>query len=124
MLYTEIVKSFRTAVSALALIVALVSATVVPVYAVEGAPRCAPQTLTDHGCCKAPVLKACCSDRSDPSDQSGPAQPRVHVAPNFSAACSVFVVNTASSIRVRAAQNAEPRAGPVDLPTLLSTLLL
>jgi hypothetical protein len=123
-LYTGIVKSLRTAVSAVALIVALFSAMVVPTYAVEGRSRCAPETVSDHGCCKTPVLKACCSNPSDRSNQGTPAQPRVQVAPGFSAVPSVFVVNIASSVRVRSAGGAPPRAGPVDLPTLLSTLLL
>ena len=97
----------------------------VPAYAGQ-ARACGPPAATAaHECCKTPILKTCCTDRSDPSRQSGPAQPSVQVSPNFTAAPAIFVVNLASAARkTGAVQPVPPRAGPIDLPTLLSTLVL
>jgi len=120
------VKFLRTAVSALAVIVALISATIGPIYAGQARDACplASTVKAAHDCCKTPVLKACCSDRSDSSNQGAPAQSRVQLDPNVIAAPAFFVVDVSSGVRTIAAQQAAPRAGPPDLPTLLSTLLI
>jgi hypothetical protein len=117
------VKSLRAAFAALALIVALTGVATVPAYAGQGRRDCAPAART-HDCCKTPVLKACCADRSDASNQSGPVQSRVRVNPNFTALPTVLVFDLSSVVRAVAVIQATPRAGPIDLPTLLSTLLI
>lgn len=118
-------KSLGTAFSALALIVALVGVSIVPVYAGQGRPGCAPAPKGAHDCCKRPVLKACCADRSDPSNQAAPAQSKIQVNPNFTAAPAIFVVDLSSAVRpIGRAQSAPLRDGPLDLPTFLSTLLI
>jgi hypothetical protein len=120
----DVVKSFRAALSALTLVVALISASIVPAYAVQG-PECAPVAKGAHDCCKIPVLKACCSDRSDTSRQGAPAQSKVQVNPNLTAAPAIFIADLASSARsIVRPQSTPRRAGPLDLPTLLSTLLI
>jgi hypothetical protein len=48
----------------------------------------------------------------------------VQLTPNFTATATVFVVDLSSAARAVAARCATPRAAPIDLPTLLSTLLL
>ena len=122
----DIVKSVRSVLSAVALIVAFVGASIVPAYAGQARPACGPPAATAaHECCKTPILKACCTNRSDQSRQSGPTQPRVQVNPNFTAVPPIFVVDLASAFRTTGAiQPTPPRAGPLDLPTLLSTLLI
>jgi hypothetical protein len=118
----DIVKSLRTA--ALALILALLGVTIVPTYAAQGSSDCRRAIASAHGCCKTPTLKACCADRSERSGQSVPAGSRVQVNPQF-APISAFVVDQVPlAAGTDAALNAAPRASPVDLPTLLSTLLL
>jgi hypothetical protein len=119
----DIVKSLRPAFSALALIVALIGVATVPAYAGQDRRDCAPAART-HDCCKTPVLKACCSDRSDASNQSGPVQSRVTVNPNLTPLPAVFVPDLSFVVRAVTAAQATPRAGPIDLPTLLSTLLI
>jgi hypothetical protein len=119
----DIVPSLRTAVSALALIVTLIGVATAPAYAGQARRDCAPAART-HDCCKTPVLKACCSDRSDTSNQSGPVQSRVRVNPNFAALPTVLVFDLSAVVRAVAVTQATPRAGPIDLPTLLSTLLI
>jgi len=118
----DIVTSLRTA--ALALIVALIGGTIAPAFAAERSRACGPMAMSAHSCCKTPVLKACCSDQSERSNDRAPAQSRVQVNPNFTVAPAMFVIDVASAVRGIAADQAAPRAGPVDLPTLLSTLLL
>jgi hypothetical protein len=121
----DVVKSLRTAFSALALIVALVGVSIVPAYAGQARPGCAPAVKGAHDCCKTPVLKACCADRSDTSNQGAPAQSKVQVNPNLTAAPAIFVVDLAASVRsIVRPQSMPRRAGPLDLPTLLSTLLI
>jgi hypothetical protein len=121
----DIVKPLRTALWALALIVALIGVTM-PAYADQGRAGCRPASANaGHDCCKTPVLRACCSDRSNTHDQGAPVQSRIQVHPNYIAAPAVFVTDLSSRLRAPAANHATaPRAGPVDLPTLLSTLLL
>jgi len=122
----DLVKSVRTALSALALIVALIGVTTMPAYADQGRGDCTPASASAaHDCCKTPVLRACCSDRSNTHDQGVPVQSRIQVHPNYIPAPAVFVTDLSSRLRAPAASGATaPRAGPVDLPTLLSTLLL
>jgi hypothetical protein len=124
----DIVKSLRSLVSALALIVSLVGVTTAPAYAVAGPVDCAPmQTMKQaHDCCKAPAtVKACCSDRNDASGQGGPIQSRVQINPNLMPAPGIFVALLSPADRsIVRADGMPPRSGPVDLPTLLSTLLL
>ena len=119
-----IVNPLRTAFSALALVVALLGVSIVPGYADQGRPGCTPAVKAAHSCCKTPTLKACCSDRSERSSQSAPAQSRVEVNPNFTAAAAIVIVDLVERVRAAASQHATPRAGPVDLPTLFSTLLI
>ena len=117
-------KSLRTAFSVLALVVALIGVTTMPAYAGQGRPGCTPAP-TAHSCCKTPILKACCSDPSDTSSQGAPAQSKVQLNPNLAAAPAIFVVDLASSVRSTVRPQSTPlRAGPLDLPTLLSTLLI
>ncbi len=120
----DVVNSLRTAFSALALIVALIGVSTMPAYAGQVRPGCTPAATT-HDCCKTPVLRACCADRSDTSRQGAPAQSKVQVNPNLTAAPAIFIVDLASSVRptVRP-ESTSLRAGPLDLPTLLSTLLI
>jgi hypothetical protein len=121
----DIVKSLRTAFSVLALVVALIGVSIVPASAGQGRPGCAPVVTGAHDCCTRPVLKACCSERSDASNQGAPAQSRVQVNPNFTAAPAIFVVDLSSAVRpIGRAQSAPLHAGPPDLPTFLSTLLI
>jgi hypothetical protein len=124
--WISIVKSLRTAVSALAVIVALISVTIAPVSAGPAGDACTPTSTVKaaHDCCKTPVLKACCSERSDWPNQGAPAQSRVQLNPNIIAAPAIFVVDLSSGVRTIAAEQAAPRAGPTDLPTFLSTLLI
>jgi hypothetical protein len=118
------VKSVRTVFSAFALIVALIGVSTVPAYAGPARPGCVSAVRGAHDCCKTPVLKACCPDRSDTSNQRAPAQSKVQVNPNFAAAPAIFVVDLALVVRSVAAERTHTRAGPGDLPTLLSTLLI
>jgi hypothetical protein len=119
------VKRIRTVFSAFALVVALVAVAAVPAYAGQVRPGCAPVVKGMHDCCKTPVLKACCSDRSERSNQGAPAQSRVQVSPNFVATPATFVVDLSSAVRpIGRLQSAPLRAGPLDLPTFLSTLLI
>jgi hypothetical protein len=120
----DIVKSVRTVFSAFALIVALIGVSTVPAYAGPARQGCVPAVRGAHDCCKTPVLKACCPDRSDTSNQGAPAQSKVQVNPNFAAAPAIFVVDLALVVRSIAAERTHTRAGPGDLPTLLSTLLI
>jgi hypothetical protein len=120
----DIVKSVRTAFAAFALIVALIGASIVPAYARQGRTPCAPGAKAAHDCCKTPVLKACCSDPSSTSTQGGPAQAKIQVSPHFTATPAIFVADLTSGVRSTGAMQSMPRAGPIDLPTLLSTLLI
>ena len=120
----DIVKSLRTVFSAFALIVALIGVSTVPAYAGPVRPSCVPAVKGAHDCCKTPVLKACCPDRSDTSNQGAPAQSKVQVTPNFTAAPAMFVADLALVVRSVAAEQTHTRGGPGDLPTLLSTLLI
>jgi hypothetical protein len=121
----DTVKSLRPAFAALALVVALVGVSTVPAYAGPAREGCAPAVKGAHDCCKTPVLKACCSDRSDASRQGAPAESKVQVNPNLTAAPAIFVVDLASNVRPIVRPQSTPlRAGPLDLPTLLSTLLI
>ena len=96
----DVVKSFRAAFSALALVVALVTVTTVPAYAAKDRRDCGPAKSTAHDCCKAPAtIKACCDDRSDTSSQGAPVPAKIHVNPNLTAAPAFFVVDLASAAR-------------------------
>jgi hypothetical protein len=117
------VKSHRTAFPALALIVALVSVAIVPVYAGQVRPGCTP-ALETHDCCTTPVLKACCFDSSDASNPGAPVQSRVQVNPHFTVTAVFVAVDLSPAVRAVAADQTALRGGPGDLPTLLSTLLL
>ena len=120
-----IVNSRRVA-SALALIVALIGASIVPVYAGTARAQCAGSAANaEHACCKTPILTACCTDRSDTSTQGGPTPAKFQVTPGFSAAPAIFFVDLRNAVRSTGAiQPTPPRAGPLDLPTLLSSLLI
>ena len=121
----DTVKSLRTAFTAVTLAVALISVSTVPSYAGQTRPGCAPATKAAHDCCKTPVLKACCSDGSNTSSQGIPVQAKIQVSPTLTAAPAIFVVDLVSTARsIVRPQTAPLRAGPLDLPTLLSTLLI
>jgi hypothetical protein len=125
-LYWGIVKSVRFPISALTLVVVLVAASIVPVYGVQARPECRPiAAQAAHDCCKAPILNACCAARSDGSQQSGPAQSKVQLDPSFTAAPAILIADLISRTRsVGTIASAPPRVVPLDLPILLSTLLL
>jgi len=91
----DIVTSLRTA--ALALIVALIGAPVAPACAAQRPSACGPAVASAHSCCKSPTLKACCADASERSSQSVPAQSRVEVNPNVTAAPAVLIVDAAAA---------------------------
>jgi len=116
------VKSVRLIVSALALVVAIVGASTAPAFATGISRKCG---TSIHDCCKAPIIKSCCSAQSDDANPGGPTESKVRFAPNVSAtpvavAGTMFLAITP----VPRVLMIPPRAHPADLPILHSTLLI
>jgi hypothetical protein len=114
----------RASASAVALIVAVLTAATAPMFAAAGHPAC---TAKHHDCGKAPVFRGCCCDdgQSTPSD-STPAHARADVTPIVSATAAVTgAVQVALTPHMRVpVHTSPPHQFLVDLPTLHSSLLI
>jgi len=118
------VKSFRTSLSAISLVLAVIGSSSVSAFIAAAHPICA---VKHHDCGNAPTIKpCCCGDQSNISDQAGPTTAKV----TFSATLHPVAVVVAAEfvpIPTRAfisAQFSPPRSSPVDLPTLFASLLI
>jgi hypothetical protein len=110
--------------SAIALILALVTAAGAPVLAAELHPTCAAR---HHDCGKVATIKACCcGDQGDPSNPSSQAESRAPVTPDVAPVIGVpsSTVSTAPAMTVVHVHASPLRPPRLDLPTLFATLLI
>jgi hypothetical protein len=118
------VKSVRSSLSAIIVIVALAGSTGLSAFLPLIHPAC---TAMHHDCGQAPTLKACCcGDQSNISDRIGPTVAKVtcRVTLVRVAAVATDIVVPASPHAFTATHASPPRSSPVDRPTLFATLLI
>jgi hypothetical protein len=113
----------RTALSAIALLVAITGTATVPAFAGLIHPVCAAK---QHDCGTTPkVSKCCCGDEQSSENGGTPAQSRIEVrAPLQSTLAVTSAVLVATPPAVRTVHSSSPHRSPVDLPTLFSSLLI
>ena len=115
----------RLKLSALGLIVAMLSATTGVMFAEERHPTC---EARQHDCGKAEKISSCCSgDLGTPGDSGTPAQARYDVANGGPVAGPVLpIIQHALPDRspMVAVQTSPPGQVSLDLPTLFSTFLI
>jgi len=119
-----IVKSARTILSVIALLVAMTGAATVPAFATPIHPVCATK---QHDCGRATTItKCCCGDEPASQMQSTPAQTRVEVRADLSTVPVIMhavLVATTSNTPIRI-HTSPPHRHLVDLPTLFSSFLI
>jgi hypothetical protein len=118
------VKSVRTTLSAIALLVAVIGTTTAPAFAGLAHPICAAK---QHDCGKTPSIKSCCCGHAQTSPASStPVQSRVEMRSDLTlmpAATSAVQVATTPHAPL-AVHTSPPHRALLDLPTLFATLLL
>ena len=120
----HIVKSVRTSLSVISLVVALVGSTSLSAFVAAVRPVCAAE---HHDCAKTPTIKACCcGDPSGTSDHTGPMVSKVTFSGTLVPVAPIVadIVLPASPDASRAAHASPPRSSRVDLPTLFASLLI
>ena len=118
------VKSPRTMLSAIALLVAVIVATGLPALANQVHPICATQ---QHDCgVAARITTCCCSDEGDAANPGGPAESTVQLNASLTPVPAAFATAAFPDLcrtMVRP-HTSPPCSGPVDLPTLFASLLI
>ena len=117
-------KSARTILSVIALLVAMTATATVSAYAAPGHPICATK---QHDCGRTTTItKCCCGDEPASQMQSTPVQTRVDVRADLSPVPAIMhpvlaatIANTPPRI-----QTSPPHRYLVDLPTLFSSFLI
>jgi hypothetical protein len=120
----DIVKSVRTALSAMTLLVAMTATATVPAFAGLLHPVCA---STQHDCGQTPkIVSCCCGDEHASPTESTPVQSRVQIRADFSSMPAVTsALQVAMTPHARTpVHTSPPNRGVVDLPTLFSSLLI
>jgi hypothetical protein len=118
------VKSRRTVLPAVALIVTFLGVTAAPAFAGILHPICA---ATHHDCGNTTkIASCCCGDEFNGSAQSVPAQARTQVDSGAAVLDGPIVPSSLDPVRLNTMFRAlaAPRAAPVDLPTLFACLLI
>jgi hypothetical protein len=117
------VKSVRTLLSALSVVVALIGSASVSAFVTGAHPIC---TAKQHDCGTGPKIQACCcGDQSNTSDQTAPTAKvmvSVTLLPVAAVTANTFV--PVSTHAFTPAQAPPPRSSPADLPTLFASLLI
>ena len=118
------VKSVRTSLSAIIVIVALAGLTGLSAFLPLIHPVC---TAMHHDCGQAPTLKACCcGDQSNISDRIGPTAAKVTCRVTLIRVATVVadIAGLASQHAFTTAHASLPRSSSVDRSTLVATLLI
>jgi len=122
--FIRIVKSVRTSLSAISMVLALIGSSSVSAFIAAAHPIC---TVKHHDCGDAPTIKpCCCGDQSNLSDQSGPTTEKVTFSTTLlpvAVVAAARIVPT-STPGLTHSQLSPPRSSSVDLPTLFATLLI
>jgi hypothetical protein len=108
----------------MALLVAVIATTGVPVFAGQVHPLC---VTKEHDCGRtAKITQCCCGDQGDTSNQGGPVESRVHLNASLIPTPGVSAITGSADLcrMIVRAHTSPPRAGPVDLPTLFASLLI
>ncbi len=114
----------RTRLAALAIIVAVVTATTGSALAAQAHPTC---VTKHHGCGRtASLTTCCCGESGQRSDQSAPVTPRAQVVADFHATPVSLVapVSASPAERIVRPRAFPPGATPPDLLSLFATLLI
>lgn len=119
-----IVKSVRTTLPSIWLVLSILGMATAPAFAFAGHPIC---TAKHHQCGEtASISKCCCGDAQSSQADSTPSQSRVEVRANFTAVpVGVDVLELVTPIHgLVTVHTSAPHQYLVDLPTLFASLLI
>jgi hypothetical protein len=118
------VRPTRITSAAFVLAVAIVATTATPMFAIREHVVCVGQR---HDCgTTARISACCCGDQGDPSGQGGPVEPRIQLGGKPTLATTILITAVPPVLRAISVhpQTSPQRDVPLDLPTILGTLLI